>query len=47
MTELALAKQRSVSKMFGDSTQVLSLQSDFIDLCHFWEMQMEEQKNGA
>ena len=42
MTESARTLQRTESNLFGDSTHVLSLSSDFMDLCNFWEEQMEE-----
>ncbi len=38
---------RSESKMFGMSTQVLAMQSDFDELNSFWNESMEEQKHIA
>ena len=47
MVDSANAMSRSESIVFGASTKSLIFQSDFTELCNYWEQQMEEQKHCA
>ena len=47
MMDSVKAMKRTDSKMFGTSTHVLMLTSDFEQLTAYWEHMMEEQKSCA